>query len=240
MNHGELAALTGRADLCHGRARRRADQQHGRARQASLLVSRPSSPASRPATRPCSPGELARVAAQLAGESTGNTVVLVGQASSCHGRARRAIQLHRHVRCLAMYGDLPTFRLISYFDTRYIFELAFQCHRFEVNHHPVPEVMPVLLRSCQSASREEAVENRIREGKEYAEKIEALTEDLKRINLKNKALKSQVVAQRARIAALEVERDRDVRRASRNARRDTAAKHQEVAGVKIGHDEINV
>ncbi|KAF3538402.1 hypothetical protein F2Q69_00022862 [Brassica cretica] len=40
----------------------------------------------------------------------------------------------------------------------YRFELAFQCHRFEVNQHHVAEVMPVLLKSRQSASREEAVE----------------------------------------------------------------------------------
>ena len=37
-----------------------------------------------------------------------------------------------------------------------------------------------------------------------------------------------MVAQRARIAALEVERDRDVRRASRIARRDIAEKYREV------------
>ncbi|KAH0867141.1 hypothetical protein HID58_074163 [Brassica napus] len=58
MVHGELAALAGRADPCHGRARR-----------ASWPLSRPSSPASRPATQSCSPGELARVAAKLAGRS---------------------------------------------------------------------------------------------------------------------------------------------------------------------------
>ncbi|KAF2554473.1 hypothetical protein F2Q68_00015576 [Brassica cretica] len=85
MVHGELAALAGRADPCHGRARRRADRQHGRARRASWLVSWPSSPASRLATRSCSPGELAHVAAELAGESTGNMVVLAGRAGSCHG-----------------------------------------------------------------------------------------------------------------------------------------------------------
>ncbi|KAF2591934.1 hypothetical protein F2Q70_00039661 [Brassica cretica] len=39
-----------------------------------------------------------------------------------------------------------------------IFELDFQCHRFEVNQHHVAEVMHGLLKSCQSASREEAVE----------------------------------------------------------------------------------
>ncbi|KAH0917455.1 hypothetical protein HID58_025115 [Brassica napus] len=78
MVHGELAALAGRADPWHDRARRRADRQHGHARRASWPVSRPSSPASRPATRPsspasqpatrpCSPGKLARVAAELTG-----------------------------------------------------------------------------------------------------------------------------------------------------------------------------
>ncbi|KAF3541267.1 hypothetical protein F2Q69_00023578 [Brassica cretica] len=38
--------------------------------------------------------------------------------------------------------------------------LAFQCHRFEVNQHHVAEVMPVLLKSGQSAPGEEAVEKR--------------------------------------------------------------------------------
>ena len=57
-----------------------------------------------------------------------------------------------------MDGDLFTVILSSYFDTRYIFALSFQCHRFEVNQHPVAEVMPVLLRSGQSASWEEAAE----------------------------------------------------------------------------------
>ena len=67
-----------------------------------------------------------------------------------------------------------------------------------------------------------------REGKKDAEKIEALTEDWKRVHLANKALESQMVAKRARIAALEVERDWGVCRASRIARRDTAAKYREV------------
>ncbi|KAF3536125.1 hypothetical protein F2Q69_00020759 [Brassica cretica] len=57
-----------------------------------------------------------------------------------------------------MDGELPTVRLSPSFYTRYISELDFQCHRFEVNHHPVAEVMPVLLKSGKSASREEAVE----------------------------------------------------------------------------------
>ncbi|KAH0859663.1 hypothetical protein HID58_087924 [Brassica napus] len=88
---GNTVVLAGRAGSCRGRARRRVDRQHGRARRASWLVSRPSSPASRPATRSCSPGELARVAAELAGESTGNTVVLAGRAGSCRARARRRV-----------------------------------------------------------------------------------------------------------------------------------------------------
>ncbi|KAF2618536.1 hypothetical protein F2Q68_00039035 [Brassica cretica] len=43
-----------------------------------------------------------------------------------------------------------------------------------------------------------------REGKKDAEKIEDLTEDWRRVHLENEALTSQMVAQRARIAALEV------------------------------------
>ncbi|KAF3557394.1 hypothetical protein F2Q69_00013781 [Brassica cretica] len=67
-----------------------------------------------------------------------------------------------------------------------------------------------------------------REGKKDAEKIESLTEDWRRVHLENETLTSQMVAQRARIAALEVERDRDIRRASHIARRDTATKYREV------------
>ncbi|KAF3501019.1 hypothetical protein F2Q69_00043290 [Brassica cretica] len=66
--------------------------------------------------------------------------------------------MHRRIRCLAMYEDLLSVILSPYFDTRYSFDLAFQFHRFEVNQHPVAEVMPVLLKCGQSASREEAVE----------------------------------------------------------------------------------
>ncbi|KAH0858859.1 hypothetical protein HID58_087120, partial [Brassica napus] len=88
----ELAMLAGRADPWHDRARRRADRQHGRARWATWPVSRPSSPASRPATQSCSPGELTRVTAELAGDSTGNAAVLAGRAGSCRGRVRRAIR----------------------------------------------------------------------------------------------------------------------------------------------------
>ena len=67
-------------------------------------------------------------------------------------------ELHRRVRCLAMDGDIPTVRLSSYFNISYIFELPFQCHRFEVNQHPIADIMHVLLNSGQSASRKEAVE----------------------------------------------------------------------------------
>ncbi|KAF2567683.1 hypothetical protein F2Q68_00026315 [Brassica cretica] len=51
-----------------------------------------------------------------------------------------------------------------------------------------------------------------REGKKDAEKIKALTEDWRRIHQENEALTTQVVAQKAKITALEVERDRDIRR----------------------------
>ncbi|KAF3536889.1 hypothetical protein F2Q69_00019817 [Brassica cretica] len=57
-----------------------------------------------------------------------------------------------------MHGELSTVRLSPYFDTRYSIELDIQCHRFEVNQHSVAEVMLVLLKSGQSASPEEAVE----------------------------------------------------------------------------------
>ena len=43
------------------------------------------------------------------------------------------------------------------------------------------------------------------EGKKDAKKIEALTEDWRRVHLENETLTSQMVAQRARISALEVE-----------------------------------
>ncbi|KAF3608882.1 hypothetical protein DY000_02049217 [Brassica cretica] len=72
----------------------------------------------------------------------------------------RGAELHRCVRCLAMDGDLSTVILSSSFYTRYSFELSFQCHRFEVNQHPLVEVMSVLLNSGQSVSGEEAVEKR--------------------------------------------------------------------------------
>ncbi|KAF3598296.1 hypothetical protein F2Q69_00035415 [Brassica cretica] len=57
-----------------------------------------------------------------------------------------------------MDGDFLAVRLSPSVYTRYSFELAFHFHRFEVNQHPVADVIPVLLKSGQSASREEAVE----------------------------------------------------------------------------------
>ncbi|KAF3557370.1 hypothetical protein F2Q69_00013039 [Brassica cretica] len=57
-----------------------------------------------------------------------------------------------------MDGDLTTIRLNPYFDTRYSFELDFQFRWFVVNQHPLADVMPALLKSGQSASREKAVE----------------------------------------------------------------------------------
>ncbi|KAF3496662.1 hypothetical protein DY000_02052251 [Brassica cretica] len=67
-----------------------------------------------------------------------------------------------------------------------------------------------------------------REWKKDTEKIEALTEDWRRIHLENEALTTQMVAQKVRITALEVERDRDIRRASRVARRAIATRYREI------------
>ncbi|KAF2590834.1 hypothetical protein F2Q70_00038998 [Brassica cretica] len=101
MVHRELVALAGRAD-----------QQHDRA--------------SRPATRACSPGELARVMAELAGESTGNTAmlaVLAGRAGPCHGRAHwRLDRQHGRARRASWPVSTPSspvdpFRLLN----RYVF-----------------------------------------------------------------------------------------------------------------------
>ncbi|KAF2592135.1 hypothetical protein F2Q70_00042530 [Brassica cretica] len=74
----------------------------------------------------------------------------------------------------------------------------------------------------------EELEATKREGKKDAKKIEALTEDWKRIHQGNEALTTQVVAQKAKVAALGVERDRDIRRASRIARRDIEQRYQEI------------
>ena len=67
-----------------------------------------------------------------------------------------------------------------------------------------------------------------REGKGDAKKIEALTGDWKRTCQDNATLAAQVIAQKAKIAAFEVERDRDIRRASRVARRDVAERYREI------------
>ena len=67
----------------------------------------PRSPASRPATLSCSLGELARVTAELAGESTSNTAVLAGRAGSCRGRAcQRVYRQH----CRARWASWPVSR----------------------------------------------------------------------------------------------------------------------------------
>ena len=63
-----------------------------------------------------------------------------------------------------------------------------------------------------------------REGKQDAKKIKALTDDWRRTCQENATLVAQVVAQRARIAALKVEKDRDIRRASRVARHDVVGR----------------
>ena len=74
----------------------------------------------------------------------------------------------------------------------------------------------------------EELEATKREGKRDAKKIKALTEDWRRIHQENEALTTQVVAQKAKVAALGVERDRDIRRASRIARRDIEQRYQEI------------
>ncbi|KAF3522040.1 hypothetical protein F2Q69_00047498 [Brassica cretica] len=58
-----------------------------------------------------SPGELIRATVELAGEPTGNTVVLAGRAGSCHGRARRLVD-RKHGRagrasCLVLRPSSP-------------------------------------------------------------------------------------------------------------------------------------
>ena len=58
-----------------------------------------------------------------------------------------------------MDGELPTIGFSPYFDRKYSFELVFQSHEFKVNQNPIADVMPVLLKSCLSASREQAVED---------------------------------------------------------------------------------
>ena len=55
-----------------------------------------------------------------------------------------------------------------------------------------------------------------------------MTEDWKIIHQENEALMTQMVAQKARITALEVERDRDIRRASCVARRNIANRYREI------------
>ncbi|KAF3523004.1 hypothetical protein F2Q69_00047500 [Brassica cretica] len=58
---------------------------------------------------PRSPGELIRATVKLAGEPTGNTVVLTGRAGSCHGRARRRVdQQHGRARRASWLVSWPS------------------------------------------------------------------------------------------------------------------------------------
>ncbi|KAF3556346.1 hypothetical protein F2Q69_00012927 [Brassica cretica] len=60
---------------------------------------------------PRSQGELIRATAELAGEPTGNTVVLAGRAGSCHGRARRRVdRQHGRARWLVSRPSSPASR----------------------------------------------------------------------------------------------------------------------------------
>ncbi|KAF3531558.1 hypothetical protein DY000_02039759 [Brassica cretica] len=60
--------------------------------------------------------------------------------------------------CCFQTSFRETARLFCLRTSKRSFELAFQCHQFEVNHHPVADVRPVLLKSGQSSLRGEAVE----------------------------------------------------------------------------------
>lgn len=53
----------------------------------------------------------------------------------------------------------PNVRFISYFDTRLGFELAFQCHMFEIHLTVRYNVMLILLKSGITASRDDDVED---------------------------------------------------------------------------------
>ena len=55
-----------------------------------------------------------------------------------------------------------------------------------------------------------------------------MTEDWRRIHQENEALTTQVVAQKAKITVLEVERDRDIHCPSRIARRDIEQRYREI------------
>ena len=56
-------------------------------------------------------------------------------------------ELYIRVWWLAMDRYIFMVWLSPSFDTRYCFELAFQCRRFEANQHPIAEVMRDLLKS---------------------------------------------------------------------------------------------
>lgn len=50
-------------------------------------------------------------------------------------------------KIMFLYEWLTTLKLISYFDTRWSFELAFSCNRFEINQYTISKIMLVLLKS---------------------------------------------------------------------------------------------
>ncbi|KAH0857711.1 hypothetical protein HID58_085972 [Brassica napus] len=57
---------------------------------------------------PRSPGELIRATVELAGEPTGNTVVLAGRAGSCHGARRRVDRQHGRARRASWLVSRPS------------------------------------------------------------------------------------------------------------------------------------
>ncbi|KAH0893508.1 hypothetical protein HID58_055937 [Brassica napus] len=80
---------------------------------------------------PRSPGELARVTAELAGESTGNTAVLAGRAGSCRVRVRRRVD-RQHCRArraswLVSWSSSPgdPFRLFVFSAFEVLIEIRF-------------------------------------------------------------------------------------------------------------------
>ncbi|KAF3501631.1 hypothetical protein F2Q69_00043104 [Brassica cretica] len=113
MVHGELAALAGRPDPRHDRVSRSAARSSEPIRGTIERADPRHDRANRPATRPCSPGELARVTANLAGESTSITAVLSGRAGSCHGRARRRVdRQHGRARLSSLFVLGPPYILL--------------------------------------------------------------------------------------------------------------------------------
>ncbi|KAF3531557.1 hypothetical protein DY000_02039758 [Brassica cretica] len=78
--------------------------------------------------------------------------------SNKSGRSDDSKFLNHVSHCCFQTSFRETARLFCLRTSKRSFELAFQCHQFEVNHHPVADVRPVLLKSGQSSLRGEAVE----------------------------------------------------------------------------------